>query len=199
MVNYCAISTNGETNRHDYAVNMEINRIETLILDEISAYMNTKKPDHEIDPGILLKVCREYKIDPRLPLAQGWIESHWGTEGMAAKTKSVFNVGATGVPYDSISHTYKYATHNDCIEPYAKLIKERYLVNNKTEHDLMNHFVDMNGSRYAESEAYEYHLKIMWNKINKETNLEYLLTQHKKIIEEISYSKYHLFLKLNNG
>jgi uncharacterized FlgJ-related protein len=172
-------------------LNKEENELNSMIITEMSNYMNTKKPDCKIEPELILETCDKYNIDPRLVLAQGWIESHWGTAGMAAKTNSVFNVGATGVEYEKIHSKYKYETPNHSIEPYLKLISERYLSTNKTEHDLLNNFVDIDNKRYAESTTYESDLKVMWNKINKETNLDSLINVRRE--------KYVVFTGLHRG
>ena len=42
-----------------------------------------------------LELCKIYRVDPCLALAQGIIESRLGTRGLAVKTKNIFNVGNT--------------------------------------------------------------------------------------------------------
>ena len=39
-------------------------------------------------------MCDLYDVDIRLVLAQGHLESHFATRGTAAKTNSMFNIGA---------------------------------------------------------------------------------------------------------
>ena len=162
---------------------LNIDKINSLIIVEIESYMDFKKMGHGIDPELILEMCDKYNVDPRLLLVQGWLESHWGTIGMAARTNSVFNVGATGVGYEEIHDIYKYETRNHSIEPYVKLISERYLVDDRTEMDLLNNFVDVNNNRYAEATNYESALKIVWKEINETTKIDSLITA-RQIIEE---------------
>ena len=113
----------------------------------------------------ILKACEEYDIDLFFVLAQGQLESHFGTKGMAAKTNSVFNVFAyDGHSYEKISKNGKYKHPDLSLEPYMKLLKSRYLVDGKTEKDLMIKYVDCNGKRYASDKNYEDSLIGIYNK-----------------------------------
>lgn len=119
----------------------------------------------------ILRQCEEYGIDIFFVLSQAHLESHFGTKGMAAKTNSVFNVYAyDGHDFNKINKNGKY-THPDLsITPYLKLLKNRYLVDGKTEMDLMNNYVDVNGNRYASSPEYEVNLTNMYHRyITNET------------------------------
>ena len=76
----------------------------------------------------LLRGCEEYDVDIFFVLAQAQLESHYGTRGLAARTNSVFNVFAyDGHDYDRINKNGKYQHPDLSIEPYLKLLKEKYL------------------------------------------------------------------------
>lgn len=115
----------------------------------------------------ILEACEEYSIDIAFVLAQGQLESHFGTTGMAARTNSVFNVFA----YDNksigwmIEHGKTFKHPDESVRPYIKLLRRRYLVD-KTEHDLMHNYVDIDGKRYASSKAYEQKLTDLYIKID---------------------------------
>ena len=106
---------------------------------------------------VLVENCEKYGIPISFTLAQGEIESHFGTTGLAYRTNSVWNVGA----YDSYSLsdiTHKFSNPNNSVVPYLELLTSNYLFN-KTVEDLLDNFVDINGNRYASDTYYETKLK----------------------------------------
>lgn len=108
------------------------------IATEMQGYINKKVPYNDLDALLILKYCDEYDIDPRLPLAQGLVESHYGTSGLARKTNSVWNMGAYDrTTLDRISGVYKYAHPNQSIEPYLRNLHDNFLGDEKTEQDLL--------------------------------------------------------------
>lgn len=154
------------------------------IATEIDLYMDKIAPKNKVNSVMLFDLCSEYKIDVRFAMAQAQIESHFGTAGTAAKTNSMFNVGA----FDGHSaakqrrNGYGYNTVNDSIEPYLKLLKSSYLVNGKTINHLMINYVNKYGMRYASSTQYEKMLRGVYNRINKTTKLDILLKEYNKCI-----------------
>ena len=80
----------------------------------------------------------KYNIDIKFVLAQGEVESHFGTKGMASKTNSVWNVGAFD-GYDLKHIRTKYNNPNQSIEPYLILLNKKYLIN-KIELDFKDCF-----------------------------------------------------------
>ena len=140
---------------------------------EVDKYINTVAPNADIDALNLIDLCGEYNVDLRLALAQGHVESHFGTKGTAARTNSIFNVGA----YDGYSaekqikngHGYKHPDYS--VEPYLRLLTTKYLVDGKTEEDLLENFVDVHGHRYASCTTYESMLKSKWDKIDSIANI----------------------------
>ena len=120
------------------------------IVQEMDSYMKTVAENHNISALELLNGCDKYSIDVRLALAQGKVESHFGTQGLASKTNSVWNYKAfDGYKLNEIPKDGKYTHPNLSIEPYLKLIRESYLGDQKTERDLLNKFVNLSGKRYA--------------------------------------------------
>ena len=139
---------------------------EALVI-EVENYIKEYAPASALSALTLVNLCGEYGVDVRLPLAQGHIESHFGTKGTASKTNSVWNVGAfDGYSADKqIREGYGFKHPDYSIEPYLKLLTTRYLVEGKTEEELLNNFVDINGNRYASCQEYESKLICKWNKM----------------------------------
>ena len=155
---------------HSQQLELEYWKTKALIVQEIEKFMS-KVPYHNVAPLLVLKYADKYDIDPRLFLVQGYLESHYGTKGLATKTHSVCNVGA----WDDGTITATYKHPNESIEPYYKLISRRYLVN-KTIEELLKKFVDKDGNRYASYLYYEDELRTLWNRVNNETQLDSLLS-----------------------
>lgn len=151
-----------------------INNVYSQSLEiEVDNYIKSIAPTSKLSEKNIVEKCLEYNIDIIFVLAQGQIESHYGTAGTARKTNSVFNVGA----YDGYSankqnkNGFGFNNPNDSIEPYLILLTNEYLVNGKTEYDLMNNYVNYLGMRYASNKNYERMLKSVYNKIKKTTNI----------------------------
>ena len=125
------------------------------LVNEVQNYINSVAPSSNLRGYAVVEECEKYGIDVCFVLAQGEIESHFGTKGIASKLNSVFNVGIyDGKTIEEINNKYKFDYPNESIEPYLKLLIDRYLVN-KTEDDLMRKFVDINNKRYASNPNYE--------------------------------------------
>ena len=166
--------------------NNEINIIEyrdsvkTQLINEVDNYINTIAPSSKLDGEIVVDMCCEYNVDIAFVLAQGQIESHFGTAGTARKTNSVFNVGA----YDGYSASkqrangFGFSHPNESVEPYLILLTSNYLVNGKTINDLMVSYINYLGMRYASDTRYEYMLRSVYNKINSKTNINSLYNDY---------------------
>lgn len=167
-----------------------LDSVRNEIVIEIDNYISKVSPKSKIDAETLFNLCDNYNIDVRFVMAQGQIESHYATAGTAAKTNSIFNVGA----YDGHSaerqrkNGFGYSNPNESIEPYLILLRNYYLVNGKSEHDLMNNYVNRRGKRYASDIYYEKSLKTVYNRINRTTNLDILLKEY----NEVKYSNIFL-------
>ena len=141
------------------------------LVNEVQTYINTISPSSNLRGYALVEECEKYSVDICFALSQAEIESHFGTKGVASKLNSVFNVGIyDGKTAEEIDNKYKFYYLNESIEPYLKLLNERYLVN-KTEQDLMNEFVDINGNRYASNPNYENMISDKYKYITENTKI----------------------------
>ena len=127
--------------------------VKSDLVDLTQHYIDSVAPNSGLRALILVENCEKYGIPITFTLAQGEIESHFGTRGLAFRTNSVWNVGAyDGHNFNNISH--RYSNPNESIVPYLELIINNYLPN-KTVEDLFESFVDINGNRYASDKHYE--------------------------------------------
>ena len=141
------------------------------LVNEVQTYINTIAPSSNLRSYALVEECEKYSVDICFALSQAEIESHFGTKGVASKLNSVFNVGIyDGKTAEEIDNKYKFDYPNESIEPYLKLLNERYLVN-KTEQDLMKKFVDINGNRYASNPNYENMISDKYKYITENTKI----------------------------
>lgn len=166
---------NNEINVIEY-----IDSVKTQLINEVDTYINTIAPSSKLDGEIVVDMCCEYNVDIAFVLAQGQIESHFGTTGTARKTNSVFNVGA----YNGYSASkqrangFGFSHPNESVEPFLILLTTNYLVNGKTINDLMMSYINYLGMRYASDTRYEYMLRSVYNKINSKTNIKSLYNEY---------------------
>lgn len=159
-------------------IELKYQSAKSQVIDEIDRYIKQVAPNSALNAITLFNLCEEYGVDIKFALAQGHIESHFGTKGMARKTNSVFNVFAfDGQEYHKISRKGKYDHPDYSIEPYLKLLKNDYMVE-KTEYDLMNKFVNIDGKRYASDPLYESKLKSKFEYISENTKLDELISNY---------------------
>lgn len=127
--------------------------VKSDLVDLTQHYIDSVAPNSGLRALILVENCEKYGIPISFTLAQGEIESHFGTTGLAFRTNSVWNVGA----FDSYSYSeiqHKFNNPNDSVIPYLDLLVNNYLPS-KTVEDLLENFVDINGNRYASDPHYE--------------------------------------------
>lgn len=141
--------------------------VKSDLVDATQNYIDSIAPNSNLRALILVEKCEEYKIPITFVLAQGELESKFGTTGLAYRTNSIWNVGAYD-NYEIKNIKIKYENPNDSIEPYLSLLDSNYL-NGKTIEDLFDSFTDINGNRYATDKYYESKLKTIHN---------YILTNH---------------------
>lgn len=141
--------------------------VKSDLVDATQNYIDSIAPNSNLRALILVERCEEYKIPITFVLAQGELESKFGTTGLAYRTNSIWNVGAYD-NHDIKDIKIKYENPNDSVEPYLNLLNSNYL-NGKTIEDLLDSFTDINGNRYATDKYYESKLKIIHN---------YILTNH---------------------
>ena len=143
---------------------------------EVNNYIQSVAPQSIVDGLYLINDCEKYQVDITFVLAQGTLESHFATKGIGGKINSIFNVCV----YDSIkdgnnvNKNYKYPHPNKSIEPYLKLLTADYLINGKTEQDLLENYVNKNGKRYASYVNYEQDLSSIIDRIKSNTKIDSL-------------------------
>ena len=131
--------------------------VKSDLVDATQHYIDSVAPNSGLRALILVENCEKYGIPITFTLAQGEIESHFGTKGLAYRTNSIWNVGAyDGHSLVDISHTY--INPNDSVIPYLELLVNNYLPG-KTVEDLLESYTDINGNRYASDKYYETKLK----------------------------------------
>lgn len=152
------------------------------IVTEIDEYIDSIAPDSGLNGIKLFEMCEKYGVDVRFAMAQAQAESHFGTEGMAAKTNIVWNVKTyDGRKLEDIRNKKDDFIHpDDSIEPYLRLLVNDYFVDGKTEEDMFISFVDYKGDRYASNPKYEEMMLGIYNRINEETKLKPLLKEYRR-------------------
>lgn len=157
--------------------------VKSDLVDLTQHYIDSVAPNSGLRALILVENCEKYGIPISFTLAQGEIESHFGTKGLAFRTNSVWNVGAyDGHDYSSISH--KFSNPNDSVIPYLDLLTANYLPN-KTVEDLLESFVDINGNRYASDKHYETKLSDKYKYITNNYRID-------ELQERLNYYKVRL-------
>ena len=152
----------------------------TILIKEVDSYIKFYGPNSTVSAEMLVKICDQYSFDLKLMLAQGQLESHFGTRGLAVITNSVFNVGA----FDNGTILYTYEEPNESIEPYVNLIKKYYLVGKSVNDLLTKRFVNYDGKRYASNWTYERRLRGIISDMSG-TDLDKLLSERQQIGNKI--------------
>ena len=167
------------TNDHTYDVYRSQNELKyysskDAVIESIDKYIDSIAPGSCLNGMVIFEMCEKYSVDIIFVLAQGQLESGFGTAGIAAKTNSVWNVMAFDgrTASDMIAKGHGFDHPDFSVEPYLQLITTKYLVKDKTEIDLMNNFVSSTGHRYASSKTYEAQLSALNNRIKKTTNID---------------------------
>ena len=144
----------------------------SMLVDETQHYIDSVAPNSGLRALVLVEKCEKFGVPVTFALAQGEIESHFGTKGLAYRTNSVWNVGAyDGHDFTAIKH--KYSNPNESVEPYLQLLITNYL-QGKTVEDLFESFTDINGNRYASDKYYEIKLKEKYENIQSKYNIDSL-------------------------
>lgn len=151
------------------------------LVEAADTYIQLVGPGSCLNGIVLVEACEKYNIDLKFALAQGHIESHFGTKGIASKTNSVFNVMSfDGVSAEHIISSGKGYSHPDhSVDPYMKLLTEKYLVG-KTEEDMFIKFENVQGQRYASNKNYEKQLLNTYEKIDSIVPITYIYNEYKK-------------------
>jgi flagellum-specific peptidoglycan hydrolase FlgJ len=154
------------------------NYSEEKLIQEVDVYMKSIAPTEKLSATLLVQLCEKYEIDITLVIAQAILESHIGTKGRAAQTNSVWNVGT----FDNGVIHYTYTSPNESIEPYLKLVKERYLIKITAQGDTLQRdignliadrgYVNYEGKRYATSPTYENLLRYWIIKVQMDSKIK---------------------------
>lgn len=172
-------SSNYSCNIYRENIELKYQQSKSQVIDEIDRYIKQFAPTSSLNAIVLFELCETYDIDVKFALAQGHIESHFGTKGMARKTNSVFNVFAfDGQEYHKISRKGKYDHPDYSIEPYLKLLVNDYIMDDQTEYDLMTKFVNKDGKRYASDPCYENKLSKKFEYISNNTMIDSLMSNY---------------------
>ena len=141
------------------------------LVNEVQNYITQVAPSSNLRGYAIVEECEKYGVDICFVLAQGEVESHFGTKGIASKLNCVFNVGVyDNKTVEQVESQYRFDYPNESIEPYLKLLTTRYLVN-KLETNLMQKFVDVNGKRYATDPEYEVKISSKYKYITENTKI----------------------------
>lgn len=153
--------------------------VKDTLVNAVDAYIQENAPGSCLNGLTVVNECERYDIDIAFVLAQGKIESHFGTKGIASKTHSVFNVYSyDGKSAEEIKKSGNAYDHPDeSVMPYMKLLKKHYLNDGKTEMDLMDKFVNVEGKRYATDKNYENKLLSTYKDIEDSTDIGILWEQ----------------------
>jgi len=155
-------------------------KMKSRLIEEVGIYIESHAPASTLTPEHLVDKCLQYDVDIIFVLSQGLLESHFGTKGLAAKTNSVWNVGAfdNQIP----KNKFWYKTQDESLEPYLKLIKEDYLMAvthagdtiHKDIHDLViKSYTNYAGKRFASAIGYENAMRKMMINIDMETSISF--------------------------
>lgn len=111
-------------------------------------------------------------IDICFMMAQAQIETCYGKngKGRVSSRHSLF-----GVEYK------RYSCYRDAIYEYVRLLKKSYLVNGKTEQNLMRRYVNKSGNRYAANPRYEAELTAAYKTIISKTAISQLQQQYRQL------------------
>ena len=154
---------------------LSYNEYKSRLVKEVKHYIDSVAPTSTLSGYAIVDMAEKYDLDIKFVLAQGQLESHFGTTGMAVKTNSVFNVGAyDGMKFENINGKFRYK-HPDCsIEPYMQLLYKNYITGSKTELDLMAKYVTKGGKRFSSNSNYERELMNLYKRIDDTTDISTL-------------------------
>lgn len=139
----------------------EKSQYRSQLIEEVDKYLN--RFNCRLDGSVVVDACEKYNIDPCFVLAQGQIESSFGTAGKARRTNGIWNVNGG-----------RYSHPNHSVEPYTRLVRNKYLGQSKTIHNLMKNYRSLDGYRYAGHKHYERDLKRVYNDIKSNTAIHEL-------------------------
>ena len=154
---------------------LSYNEYKSRLVKEVKHYIDSVAPTSTLSGYAIVDMAEKYDLDIKFVLAQGQLESHFGTTGMAVKTNSVFNVGAyDGMKFENIHGKFRYKHPDFSIEPYMQLLYKNYITGSKTELDLMAKYVTKGGKRFSSNSNYERELMNLYKRIDDTTDISTL-------------------------
>ena len=154
---------------------LSYNEYKSRLVKEVKHYIDSVAPTSTLSGYAIVVMAEKYDLDIKFVLAQGQLESHFGTTGMAVKTNSVFNVGAyDGMKFENINGKFRYKHPDFSIEPYMQLLYKNYITGSKTELDLMAKYVTKGGKRFSSNSNYERELMNLYKRIDDTTDISTL-------------------------
>jgi flagellum-specific peptidoglycan hydrolase FlgJ len=154
---------------------LSYNEYKSRLVKEVKHYIDSVAPTSTLSGYAIVDMAEKYDLDIKFVLAQGQLESHFGTTGMAVKTNSVFNVGAyDGMKFENINGKFRYKHPDFSIEPYMQLLYKNYITGSKTELDLMAKYVTKGGKRFSSNSNYERELMNLYKNIDETTDISTL-------------------------
>ena len=155
------------------------NRMSGLLVGEVGRYIESMAPESTLSPEYLVRKCLEYDTDIIFVLSQALLESHFGTKGKAAETNSVWNVGT----YDDGQILYRYRNANESLEPYLKLVNDKYLIEVTAKGDTIfkdlyhlvqdRGYTNYDGRRFASARGYENGMRKLMVQIDMQTSIAF--------------------------
>ncbi|MCS6961098.1 MAG: glucosaminidase domain-containing protein [Deltaproteobacteria bacterium] len=134
------------TNRHLYQ------KFEEICLDITGG-------NPPISVRTFLEICAKYNVDPTLALAQAILETRFGTVGIGARLRNIFNVGITDE-----GGTIEYKSFEEGVEAYCRLLSTKY--HKRAEEFLASDCKRKDGwGRYATDKLYAKKIHILVSKI----------------------------------
>lgn len=154
---------------------LSYNEYKSRLVKEVKHYIDSVAPTSTLSGYAIVDMAEKYDLDIKFVLAQGQLESHFGTTGMAVKTNSVFNVGAyDGMKFENINGKFRYKHPDFSIEPYMQLLYKNYITGSKTELDLMAKYATKGGKRFSSNSNYEREMLALYKKIDETTDISTL-------------------------
>ena len=153
------IDMDGALNQAPVSMNKNFSMDQSTIQGFIDKHSDGKSP---ITAQDVMDVSAKYGVPVEFILAQGRLESNFGTKGRGARTNNIYNVGnvtaGDSMAKDSTEQKKYSKDMGDWInglESYADLMARKYRPSDGDWNKLLEEFVNNDGNRYATDPNYE--------------------------------------------
>lgn len=140
----------------------------------LQEYIDTRFPKSPMKAKDIIEAADTYHISPTFIMAVAQAESRFMTDPDARRARaynSPFGMGN----YDDGRNLFHFKDTREAVFAYARLIRNEYLVNGRTENDLVSKdgssFVNYAGNRYASKPDYESFVRGIWDTIRHRTGM----------------------------